>query len=82
MTEYYETEATADRAADEINEDNRNRVYLNEPFCPLLRENCKPNCVCFEKAYAKEVHDRGTNTSYYEIRGNCCTNNMFFGGQS
>ena len=42
-------------------------------FCPLIRQNCNGDCVCFSKA--KVIH----LDTYYKILKPECTNDMFWG---
>lgn len=54
-----------------------NSLKEAEWFCPLIRLQCRRDCVCF---YPADVRRRVANgvESFY-AGGFCCNNHMFFG---
>jgi len=66
---------TKDKAYFAVSEEEQ--MYGQEHYCPLLKNNCNPDCICF-------LHSRVTNsnkgTHPWKVSKNFgCTNKMFFG---
>ena len=58
----------------------RDRANITAPkkvFCPLIKDQCDPDCVCFCRAKYK----RGASTIKDEwiVDGGSCNNHMFHG---
>lgn len=45
-------------------------------YCPLIKEQCRHDCVCFEKANIRETSKYGDDC-YYPYK-HSCNNAMFF----
>ena len=43
------------------------------PFCPMIKEQCHHECICFRKAVASLKDSDGN----YEVRDTYCSNNLF-----
>jgi len=50
-------------------------------FCPLIKEICQDNCICFCEAHVcfdENAINKSTEDSYY-AKPNICLNAMFWG---
>ena len=51
-------------------------AHGNRGFCPLIRDECNVDCVCWIMA---TVHERASKEGEYVVRGgNGCCNQMFW----
>ena len=59
--------------------DRANIVAPKKVFCPLTKDQCQPDCVCFLKA--KYRRTLGDVSAEWIIEGGYCDNHMFHGGE-
>jgi len=56
-----------------------------DKFCPLLRDKCRADCHCWQKAYVKKntAFDSAIRSSgeVWWVYAPCCENAMFSGGR-
>ena len=57
-----------------------NTIDAKEKFCPLINDNCNPECVCFLKATHRKTNYPNQKEQYI-VQNGFCNNNMFHGGE-
>lgn len=68
----YKTKSLAYQAIEEEED-----LYVSEHFCPLLKDHCNRDCVCFNRL---SVHNKGASTKPWKVDNVLgCANKMFFG---
>jgi hypothetical protein len=73
--EKFDTEEAAQEKADRLN-----KHVAPEKFCPLIKDTCRKDCVCWEPASViDESGPFATIQGPFSIIGFHCTNVMFAG---
>ena len=57
--------------------DKANITALKKVFCPLIRDQCDPDCVCFCRARCRQ--NTGNICKEWIVEGGYCNNHMFRG---
>lgn len=68
------TKEEAQKKCDEINL----LAEQKRQFCPMIKEKCNTECVCFNRVAPRNTHPENDQT-YYVIDNAGCLNAMFYG---
>lgn len=63
-------------AKEKAKEKNDNLIRYNQPFCPIIKEECTNKCVCWSKFYTYTI-----GPDAYAVGGGYCTCYALVGGE-
>ena len=58
-----------DEATAQVKADGQNAEKTVKWFCPLIKDGCRKDCICYREAYV-----RRTTADKYAVQANRCSN--------